>query len=125
MQDKCSRTLYYNQTKPFKSPKIVPLVPKLRARHRLPPLRRSNPLIPVHKGIDHLHHITADAHFRFRQPLSVIDAKDLHPFMVVEICKQFGRDEEVLPAVGLAGYGDKGIMHSAFVSRVHSLGEQR
>lgn len=32
----------------------------------------------------------------FRQPFSIVDTKDLHPFVILEIRKKLGSDKEIL-----------------------------
>lgn len=70
-------------------------------------------------GIDHAHHV---AHLAFfGKPFAVVDAKHLHAFVILKIRKEFGSDQEVLSAVGLAGDFDHRVVYVAFGTLVHTL----
>jgi len=78
------------------------------------------PLAPALKeSIDHRHHV---AQSRFlRKPLSVIDAQDLHPLMVLEVRKQFWRDEEILRALRITCHLYHIVMHCPLRTLIHTL----
>ena len=59
---------------------------------------------------------------RFRHAFSVVDAKDVHVFGILETGEQLGRDEEVLGTALRGGcrLDDEGMDH-AFIGGVHAL----
>lgn len=71
--------------------------------------------------VDHAHHVPTKV--SLGDPLSVVDAEDLHALVVVEVRKELGRDEEILSAVGLAGDVDEGVVYCPFRTLVHALQE--
>lgn len=73
----------------------------------------------LNEVFNHAHHVSARV--LFRKPLAIAHAEDLHALVILEVRKQLRRDKEVLPALCAARHFDKGVMHSAFVARVHTL----
>lgn len=81
--------------------------------------RRSAPLTSGDDAVQHAHHIPS--FMIIRQPLAIIDAENFHLFVVLEVGKEFGSDEEVLSTVGLASNIHHRIMNRAFRTLVHAL----
>jgi len=74
-----------------------------------------------HKSFDHVHHVAQIP--LLREPLSVVNAKDLHALVVFQVRKKFRRDEEVLSTIGLASDLHHRIVDIAFRALVHTLRE--
>jgi len=67
----------------------------------------------------HVHHVAQI--ILFGQPFAVVDAKDFHAFMIMEVWEQLGSDEEILGAVGFAGGFNQGVVNSTFGAHIHTL----
>lgn len=71
--------------------------------------------------LDHLSHIPDARRRWFRKPFTIIHAKNLHVLMISQERQQLGRNQEVLPALGVASDLDELIMDGTFVSLIHAL----